>query len=57
MNNQIVFDGDKTINELVEELMEYRNGNDEISGICELEGDNQGFQLEVILRKNEAFNA
>ncbi len=52
MNNTIVFDGDQTLNELVDQLVEMRGDEDEdIKGICMLEGENFGYELEVIIRR------
>ncbi len=57
VSEEIVFDGDKTLNELVDELMEYAGEDDEVSSICQLEGEHKGFELLVTIRKNETLHA
>ena len=57
-SNEIIFDGDKTLNELVDELMIFHDDfDDELTAICHLEGKNLGFELRVTLRKSDEFDA
>lgn len=46
---RLTFDGEMTVNELVEFLMEYSEGSNGIRGITELEGKYEGFAMEVVI--------
>lgn len=58
MSGEFVFDGDQTLNELVDELMEFKDEKaNDITGLCRLSDEYEGFLLEVRIYKDSTFDA
>lgn len=58
MSSEIIFDGDQTLNELVDELMDLKKEKaDDVSGLCRLSDEHEGFILEVRIYKDNSFDA
>lgn len=53
MSHNIIIDGENTIDELVKELLWILGDDDEVSGLCKLEGEHRGFEILVTVRRND----
>lgn len=54
---EIVFDGDDTLNEVVDFLVEYiGEDEDQVSGVADLSGHHEGFKIYVKLVKEDRFS-
>lgn len=49
---EIVFDGDDTLNELVDFLIEYMDQDEAVSGVAKLDGKHAGFVVLVSVMRD-----
>ncbi len=53
MGKQLIFDGDKTLTELVDDLFEYSEGAGDVTAVCDAGDEYPGYQIIVTLQKKE----
>lgn len=53
MGKQIIFAGDKTLDELIDDLFEISEGEGDVTAVCDAGDEYPGYRLMVTLQRKE----
>lgn len=53
MGEKLIFDGDKTLSELIDDLFEYSEGEGDVTAVCDAGDEYPGYRIMVTLQKKD----